>query len=72
MLGVMSIPDTDAKRRWDAENTVHVSLKLNCNTDKDILAAIDGKPKQPEIKRLIRLGLKTADPPTGRGASPKK
>ena len=32
-------------------------MKLNHNTDADILAALEGKTKQTEIKRLIRLGL---------------
>lgn len=54
------MPDTQAKREWDAKNTTMISLKLNANTDADILAALDGKPKQTEIKRLIREALKKA------------
>ena len=34
-----------------------ISLNLNNKTDADILFAIEGKPKQTEIKRLIRLGI---------------
>ncbi len=49
--------DSEAKRRWMAENTIQVSIKLNRRTDADILAAIADKPKQTELKRLIRLGL---------------
>lgn len=51
------MPDSDAKRKWDANNTTIVTLKLNNRTDADILAALDGKAKQTEIKRLIRAGL---------------
>lgn len=46
-----------AKERYDAKNTVFVGLKLNRNTDQDILQALEGKAKQTEIKRLIRLAL---------------
>ena len=48
---------TTAKERYDARTAVYVSLKLNKGTDADILRAIDGKPKQTEIKRLIRKGI---------------
>lgn len=61
----MSISGKYARQeRYDKVNTVFVGLKLNVNTDKDILAAIDGKPKQTEIKRLVRLGLKFGAGPT--------
>ena len=56
----MSIPDNKkltAKERYDKNNTTYIGLKLNNKTDKDILDAIDEKPKQTEIKRLIRKGL---------------
>lgn len=49
--------DSEAKRRWCAENTTMVTLKLNNRTDEDILTALAGKSKQTEIKRLVRLGL---------------
>ena len=51
------MPDCNGKRRWDAENTTMVSLKLNNKTDADILSALEGKARQTEIKRLVRLGL---------------
>lgn len=54
------MPDSKAKREWIAANTTKITLKLNNRTDADILAAIDGKPKQTEIKRLIRAGLEKA------------
>nr|DAT94087.1 MAG TPA: hypothetical protein [Caudoviricetes sp.]DAV43488.1 MAG TPA: hypothetical protein [Caudoviricetes sp.]DAV81160.1 MAG TPA: hypothetical protein [Caudoviricetes sp.] len=51
------MPDSEAKRAWAAQNTTFIGLKLNNNTDTDILAALEGKARQTEIKRLIRLGL---------------
>lgn len=52
-----------AKERYDAKTAVHIALKLNRGTDADILAAIDGKPKQTEIKRLLRQALRQAQAP---------
>jgi hypothetical protein len=51
--------DSEAKRNWDKNNTTFIGLKLNNKTDQDILAAIEGKSRQTELKRLIRLGLST-------------
>lgn len=51
------MPDSEAKRRWDAQNTRFVGLKLNLRTDADILAALEGKAQQTEIKRLLRVAL---------------
>lgn len=51
------MPETAARRAWAEENTTFVGLKLNNRTDADILEAIEGKLKQTEIKRLVRLGL---------------
>lgn len=51
------MPDSTAKRAWDTNNTVKITLKLNRRTDADILAALEGNQKQTEIKRLIRAGL---------------
>lgn len=51
------MPDSEAKRRWIAENTIYYGLKLNKHTDADIIAALDGKARQTEIKRLVCLGL---------------
>lgn len=53
------MPDSEAKKQWTKENTVHISLKLNKRTDADILTEIADKPKQTEIKRLIRLGIES-------------
>lgn len=51
------MPDSAAKRAWVAQNTAFIGLKLNLHTDADILAALEGKPKQTEIKRLLRAAL---------------
>lgn len=50
--------ETQARKDWTKENTTFVGLKLNNRTDRDILEALEGKPKQTEIKRLIRQGMK--------------
>lgn len=52
------MPDSEAKKRWIKANTTHIAIKLNNHTDADILAALEGKPKQTEVKRLIRIALK--------------
>lgn len=49
--------ETQARKTWTKENTTFIGLKLNNRTDKDILLALEGKPKQTEIKRLIRAAL---------------
>ena len=46
-----------AQERYEAEHVERTTLKLNKKTDADILRALEGKAKQTEIKRLIRLGL---------------
>ena len=53
-----NMAETQARKEWTKENTTFVGLKLNNRTDKDILEALEGKPKQTEIKRLIRQGMK--------------
>ena len=53
-----SMAETQARKEWTKEHTTFVGLKLNNRTDKDILEALEGKPKQTEIKRLIRQGVK--------------
>lgn len=55
----MSKELTEAKRRaikkYDAANTRQIHLKLNTNTDADILEHLDGLDNvQGYIKRLIR------------------
>ena len=45
--------------KYDRENTKRVYIKLNKNTDKDILDYLDSKSnKQGYIKKLIRKDMK--------------
>ena len=53
----MSIGESEAKRAWTKVNTTFIGLKLNNRQDDDILSALDGKQKQTEIKRLLRLAI---------------
>lgn len=47
-----------AQKKYDAENTRQVHLKLNRRTDSDVLERLDNVPsKQGYIKRLIREDL---------------
>lgn len=48
-----------AQAKYDAKNTRQVSMKLNRNTDKDVLDKLDEVPsKQGYIKELIRADLR--------------
>lgn len=48
-----------ANERYDKENTVRLSLKLNKTTDADILAKLESvESKQGYIKDLIRQDIK--------------
>lgn len=55
--GAYTIAETEARKAWVKDNTTFIGIRLNHNTDKDILTALDGKQKQTEIKRLIRKAL---------------
>lgn len=49
----------DARTRYDAKNTKQYKLKLNLNTDKDIIGKLaDVNSMQGYIKELIRRDLK--------------
>lgn len=52
------MPDSKAKKAWDAANTRREVLKLNRHTDADILDWLDRqKSKQGAIKQAIREHL---------------
>ena len=53
------MPESEAKKKWMKEITTFIGLKLNHNTDSDILEALQGKQKQTEIKRLLRIALQS-------------
>ena len=56
------MPDSKAKREWDAANTVFVGLKLNSNTDSDIIRWLATQPsKQGAIKNAIRATMHRMD-----------
>lgn len=44
-------------RKWEQEQTERINLRLNKKTDADIITALDGKQKLPEVKRLLRVGI---------------
>lgn len=46
--------DSEAKRKWRKENTTTVTVKLNHNTDTDILGYLGGKPIASTIKLALR------------------
>ena len=47
-----------ASARYDANNTVRINLKLNLNTDMDILEKLEGVAnKNGYIKELIRKDI---------------
>lgn len=45
------------QERYEKTHVERLTLKLNKRTDADILAALEGKAKQTEVKRLVRVGL---------------
>lgn len=50
---------SESQAKYDAENTKRFSLKLNLNTDKDILDKLSSVPSmQGYIKKLIRKDIK--------------
>ena len=53
------MPDHPSKARWEKDNGTRITLKLNHNTDSDILEALQGKQKQTELKRLLRIALQS-------------
>jgi len=48
------MPDSDAKRRWRKEHTTTLTVKLNHNTDRDILDFMQGKAAATTIKAALR------------------
>lgn len=56
------MPDSNAKRDWDKENTVFVGLKLNNKTDADIIAWLAKQTsRQGAIKNAIRSSMRLLD-----------
>ena len=54
----MAHPDNKYKAKYDAANTTQVKLKLNLNTDADIIDFLNRSDnKQGTIKQLIRAEI---------------
>ena len=48
-----------AKARYDAKTAKYISMKLNKNTDKDLIEHLDKQSnKQEYLKKLIREDMK--------------
>lgn len=45
------------KKEYDKDKRLKITLFLNKENDKDIIAAIDLNNKQGSIKKLIRKGI---------------
>lgn len=55
----MATKQSVASMKYDAKNTKDVRIKLNLNTDADILEWLEKQPnKQGYIKALIRADMK--------------
>ena len=50
----MEMYESEAKRKWQRENTVQIPIKLQKSTDADIIEFLDGKVKQAIIKQALR------------------
>lgn len=50
----MEMYESEAKRKWQKENTVFIGVKLQKSTDKDILTFLQDKPNQTTIKLALR------------------
>jgi len=52
------MPDSEAKKKWILENTITVTIKLNRNTDADIIRKLETVPsRQGYIKAVIRQDI---------------
>lgn len=51
-----------ANQTWKEQHTISFGVRLNRNTDADIIAKLEGAAsRQGEIKRLVRLGIKSEE-----------
>ena len=46
--------ESDAKRKWQKENTVFIGVKLQKSTDAALIAFLEGKQKQTVIKAALK------------------
>lgn len=47
--------ESEAKKKWQKENTVFVGVKLQKSTDKDIVEYLEGKNRNDTVKKALRL-----------------
>ena len=47
-------PDSEAKKRWDKENTVFVGLKFQKKTDQDVIDFLANKNKRDTVCKALR------------------
>lgn len=52
----------ERQKKYDDKNCMRISLKLNYNTDADIIDKIDMNNKQASIKKWIRKGIEGWSP----------
>ena len=50
-----AMAESEAHKEWVKKNTVMINARLQRSTDADILAYLEGKSTQAEIKRALRL-----------------
>ena len=53
--GKTKMPDSEAKKTWDKNNSIKITFKFMNKGDADILAYLDGHPKAATVKKAIRL-----------------
>jgi len=54
----LSIPDSEARKNWTKKNTVTMTIKLNRNTDAEVIRKLESEPsRQGYIKALIRKDI---------------
>lgn len=64
--GIMTDEQKENQRRvnqaWKEQHTISFGVRLNRNTDADIIAKLEGaESRQGELKRLVRLGIKAEE-----------
>ena len=46
--------DSEAKKRWDAQNAFIYTIKLMRRTDKDVIEFLQGKNRRDTILEVVR------------------
>lgn len=64
--------ESEAKRKWQKENTVFIGVKLQKSTDADILQFLEGKQRQTVIKSALREYIQNHHPTEAQPAEEEK